>query len=376
MNNQNRQIEELDILKRAIEILAIETGVQIEIQETEVLVKGTDSYRADALLTIGPNKKDIFVEIKRHAQHINFGAIINQIQRLPGKAMFVADYINPNMAEELKQQNIQFIDTVGNAFINLDPIYILITGKKQDKKLAVHTGDHANRAFEPKGLMVTYAILTDPNLLNLPYREIAAATDVARGTVGWVINALKAGRYIHDEAKTKNRRITNYQRLLDRWVEAWPEKLKPKQFLGTFIADEPYWWQDVNIQDYDGYWGGETAGALYTHYLKPEIATVYIPKVKHTNLIRDMRFRKADGVNHLTANKVHLYTPFWPKQEAESLNTEDTFAHVQLEEKNKPDRIKADPGLVNPVLVYADLIATGDTRNIEAAKTLYDERIA
>ena len=36
----------------------------------------------------------------------------------------------------------------------------------------------------------------------------------------------------------------------------------------------------------------------------------------------------------------------------------------------------ARPGTVHPVLVYADLLATGDARCIETAKLVYDEHLA
>ncbi len=34
-----------------------------------------------------------------------------------------------------------------------------------------------------------------------------------------------------------------------------------------------------------------------------------------------------------------------------------------------------DTEIVHPLLVYADLLATGDPRNIETAKRIYDERL-
>jgi hypothetical protein len=34
------------------------------------------------------------------------------------------------------------------------------------------------------------------------------------------------------------------------------------------------------------------------------------------------------------------------------------------------------PDLVPPLLIYADLLATADDRNIETARKLYDERLA
>lgn len=39
------------------------------------------------------------------------------------------------------------------------------------------------------------------------------------------------------------------------------------------------------------------------------------------------------------------------------------------------DAATADAGLVPPVLVYADLLATNDGRNAEAARKIYGQRI-
>jgi hypothetical protein len=35
-----------------------------------------------------------------------------------------------------------------------------------------------------------------------------------------------------------------------------------------------------------------------------------------------------------------------------------------------------NPEIVHPLLVYADLLATGDARNIEIARQIYDEQLA
>lgn len=364
------------ILEKATEALKHATNIRIEIAET--LLAGQDAnFIADALLNIGPYK-GVHVEVKRHGPQAHVGTLINQIQRLPTPAVLVADYINPKMADKLKHENIQFMDTVGNAYINLEPIYIFITGKKQNKDYIAPFRNKTNRAFEPKGLMVTYGFLTNPNLLNRPFREIAAVTGVALGTVGLVVKALTAGQFIHMEARNKHRRITNYQKLLDRWVAAWPEKLRPKHHIGTFATDDPHWWKHVDIENYGGHWGGETAAALYTHYLKPEVTTAYIPLYKQAKLIGDMRLRKAEKIDLLRKTEaiVELYTPFW-LQEDEVVNP--------IEQNDTPfgnpndheylSTIK-EPGLVHPVLAYADLIATEDIRNIEVARKLYDERIA
>ncbi len=378
MNIKNPHTQDWGILGQAIEALNHVTSIRFEIQEQDTRFGANEAnFLADALINVGPYK-GIHVDVKKHAPQAHVGTLINQIQRLPAPAILVADYINPKMADKLKQENIQFMDTAGNAFINLEPIYIFITGKNQNKDYIPPIQNKPNRAFEPKGLMVTYGFLTNPNLLNQPYREIAAATDVALGTVGWVIKALTAGQFIHTEARNNRRRITNYQKLLDRWTAAWPEKLKPKHHTGTFATDDPYWWKSVDIENYEGYWGGETAAALYTHYLKPEITTAYIPIYKQAKLIGDRRLRKAKEIDHFgrTEGIVELYTPFWLLEDKKINHLEPNKTLLRNANDHEYMNTIMEPGLVHPVLAYADLIATGDARNIEAARKLYDERIA
>ena len=119
-----KETAEFEVLQQAITMVRRETGIQIQIQKTEVPVN--QGWHADALLTIGPNETEVLAETKIHATRKNIGAIIDQVQRLPGNPMLVADYVNPKMAEILKRERIQYIDTVGNAFINVDPIYICL----------------------------------------------------------------------------------------------------------------------------------------------------------------------------------------------------------------------------------------------------------
>ena len=377
MNTKNPHPQDWHVLEQAIHALTQETSIHVETQNAKNGVNGAD-FPADALIKVGPYKGIIHAVVKRHAPQAHVGTLINQIQRLPTPALLVADYINPKMADKLKQENIQFIDTAGNAFIHLEPIYIFITGKKQNKEFIRPFQNKTNRAFEPKGLMVTYGFLTNPNLLNQTYREIAAATDVALGTVGWVIGALNEGQYIYTEARNKHRRITNYQKLLDRWAAAWPEKLKPKYRIGTFVAEDPYWWKDVDVRDYEGYWGGETAAALYTNYLKPEITTAYIPLHKKAKFISDMRLRKAQEIDYFarTGAIVELYMPFWLRENEKTNLLEHNETPVRNANHDDYINTKMKAGLCHPVLAYADLIATGDARNVEAARKLYDERIA
>ncbi|WP_177420370.1 hypothetical protein [endosymbiont of Lamellibrachia barhami] len=53
-------------------------------------------------------------------------------------------------------------------------MYVYVTNSRPLERLDMPTRDGAKRAFEPKGLMVLFAFLCHPELVKVPYREIAA----------------------------------------------------------------------------------------------------------------------------------------------------------------------------------------------------------
>jgi hypothetical protein len=338
---------DFDLLTKTIAAFHNETGIELDvIQENGQLV----DIEVDAVIQFPEPGPTLAVEIKKWAQQANLGALAEQIKRLPIDGVLIADYINPSMAKKLKEMHVQFMDAAGNTFINQPPIYIHVTGNKQDQ--AFTRVKETNRAFDTTGLKVVFGFLCNPVLINTTYREIAKVTGVALGTVGWVINGLKDVGFVIEHGK--ERKLANTRKLFDRWVEAYPEKLKPKLRVGEFIADQANWWKDINIRQYGAFWGGEIAAAKYTNYLQPQIATVYLPKEAGNKLLAKAKLHKANEQATNEAGLVRIFRPFWPT---------DT-----IQENN-------DETLVHPILVYADLIETGDARNIETARMIYEQHI-
>lgn len=343
---------EQPILTQALEALEREAGLRLTVEGIEAA--GPDHRRYDAVLRIGGTR--LLAAIRKWAQQANHGALIHQIKALPERGILVADFVNPRMAEKFRAEDVQFIDTAGNAFINEPPIYIYIRGNRPEGPLGTTETrwkrvDAYGRAFAPTGLRVVYAFLRDPELVNAAYRNIAAVAGTAVGTVGWVLNDLKAQRFVADFGKRGGRRLVDYRRLLDKWTEAFPQKLRPKQILGVFQAEDADWWKDADIARFDACWGGETAAAKLTARLIPEIATVYLPAERLGALVAAHRLRKATDPRIENANLVYLVENFWAADETEI----DT---------------------VDPVLIYADLIATGDPRNRETAQIVFDRYLA
>ena len=257
------------------------------------------------------------------------------------KMLMVTEYVTPPIADLLKELNIFFIDTAGNAYINEPPLYVFIKGNKPRLTLKDKT---QKRLFKPGGLKVVFTLLNHPEMINKPYRDIAKAADVALGTIGWLIKDLKEMGFCIETGK-RNRKLVNLKNLFKRWVEAYPEQLRPKLIRERFEATNPNWWKEINLKAYGACWGGEVAAANLTGYLKPAKATIYTNE-PIGELVLKNRLRKAEQGN------VEILTLFW------------NFTYEL-----------ADRDIVPPILVYADLMATGDHRNIETAAIIYEKYI-
>lgn len=282
--------------------------------------------------------------IKIWANHAPVGMLVQQLKAMPMAGLLVADYINPVMAQKLKDHNVQFIDTAGNAYLNQLPLFIWVTGKKPQHQPARH------KAFNIPMLKIIYCALLDDTLLNTPYRNIANTADVALGAVGDALDQLKAQGFVKGTPHAKNWKLDNREKLLQKWVEQFPDKVLAKHHAGIFIADDPQWWETFDLQTVDGYWGGEVAGAQLTGYLKPKTASLYLPEDQVRPLLQTARLRKPQP---------------WELQEAGIVDIYTLVLDPPVNDKRT----------VHPLLVYTELMATDDARNMETAQKIYDQYI-
>ena len=167
---------------------------------------------------------------------------------------------------------------------------------------------------------------------------------MALGTVDWIIKELKELRFLLGMGK-RGLRLIQKEKLLQRWVTAYPEQLRPKLTLGRFRGENE-WWRQKTLDRLRAQWGGEVAAARLTQYLQPQIITIYTtPQELDQLLIKNRLKRDPTG-------DVEILKRFW-----------------------NPAEIWKYEDLVHPILIYADLLATGNERNIETAKMIYDRHI-
>lgn len=327
---------EKEILKTAREAFERQTGVKLEL-----INKGPNQKRLRLHM---PEAKALDVKVVANTTGLAYAALLYGDQQQHCEQIAVFHQTTAEMADTLRENNIQFIDTAGNCYINQPPLYLLVKGNKAQGAIKKPT---VNRVFKQTGLRVLYAMLCNPGLENETYRAIAAKTGVALGMVNWVFKDLNELGFLLETGtgRTKKVRLLNKEKLLERWIAAYAEQLRPKLILGRYRGAEG-WWQNAQLNPAQALWGGEPAAAKLTDYLKPEIITVYADKENPAGVIIPNRLKKDPHGN------VELVARFW-----------------------QPETIVPHKEMVHPVLVYADLMATGNQRNIEAARMIYDQHI-
>ncbi|MFZ2632285.1 MAG: type IV toxin-antitoxin system AbiEi family antitoxin [Desulfosalsimonadaceae bacterium] len=339
-NINHRVTGAMEILDAAKRAFAETTGCNI--QALEAAPAG--EKQPDAVLRIDTPEgatKAYYAEIKGNVIKATLGYVAEQLRRFEKPGILITRHVTPPMAERLRALNLAFIDTAGNAYINDPPLFIYIAGRK---KKDIPEKNIIGRAFRPTGLKVVFALLCQPELVNAPYRDIVQVTHVAQGTVGWVMADLKQQNYLTDRGEY-GRKLINVGKLLDVWVETYARELRPRLFIGKYDTKKIDWWKTVDWRQTNACLGAEPAAALLTDYIKPATITIYGPEEINPFLLTH-RLKKDPTGN------VELFKKFW--------------------EFDYPWDYE---GIAPPLLVYADLIATGNDRNAEAARIIYDKFI-
>jgi hypothetical protein len=312
----------------------------------------TRDDRADARLRIGKGKvaADYLVEARRGVTPATLGAVVAQLRDAAAAAgrpaLLVTDYLTPPVAEKLRGQQQQFVDAAGNAYLEAPGLLVYVVGRK----LPAAPGEtRTGKTFTANGLKVLFALLVDPELAAAPQRAIAAAAGVALGAVPGMLGDLQDAGHLLVAKKT--RRLNATKRLLDEWALAYARRLRPRTKVATYNTPNLADWKAWRIDPEQARWGGEPAAHLLVRHLKPGVLTLYTDKLPPKLMVeqRIVPAGKLEFPPYLEVRK-----PFW----------------------GKALKIDARAITVPAVLVYADLLATGDGRCIETARMIYDGYIA
>jgi hypothetical protein len=272
------------------------------------------------------------------------GLIKNQSNQLHNIPLVITQFVNRELSTLLKELNINFIDTVGNAFINISPLFIFVHGNRKTD-LPVKAIDISKKAkYKKASLQLIFTLLCNPGLENNPYREIAEYANISLGTVQLFMIQLESDGFLNRAGKY-GIELINKEELFNLWVEDYPQQIQSKYFIGRYEIKS----QNIDIENtlskFSALLGGESAAGKITSYLRPFIHTIYI-KSKVGEFILN------NGLKKNIYGNIQLYRKFW--------NFDDENSQYNL---------------VPDMLIYADLISSGDPRNIETANIIYETRI-
>ena len=323
---------EIDLLTKAAEVLKQNTGIAYIIKHSEenfghyIIFEFQDRRR----------KQEFAIEIVSNPAG---WVAYDEKAAMKNRRLLVTNYVNPNLAERFKNLGVQFIDCAGNAYINTGAIFLFVKGNKNDNARNELPTHH----FNPSGLQILFVLLCNPDFIRATYRELAARAGVALGTVAWVIRDLKAQGYVINFGN-KSRRIVKKNMLLRLWLVGYEQLLRPRLFINRYHGQQHDWW--LNAKPMHEMWGGEVAAYKLTQYLKPEIITLYTPKLSAPMVLENKLRLDPHG-------EIEVVAPFW-----------------NFEYPEKKDH------LVPPLLVYADLMMQADGRTAETAKIVYERFLA
>ena len=332
------QAKEMRVLEAAAVALHRTTGLTAEVRAEPDLPR---FRRADALLEIrtGRHRHRFIAEVKTVDRFATPALVKAQLSGRKEAPLLVAPYITRETAQRCRELRLGFLDTAGNAYLEAQGLHVWVVGEARP----LETKQAHFRALTPAGLQIAFALLCRTELLQTNYREIARAANVALGTVGPAIKDLEVRGHLQF-ARGTVRRLLNPKQLLEEWVTHYHTTLRPKLNPRRFDADTETL-AEKELKPYDAFWGGEVAVDKLTHTLKPAAFTIYA-REPIAKLVAGLRLRARP------AGPVEVLDAFW------------NFPP-------NPDR----PDLVPPLLAYADLLATHEGRNLEAARILYDRII-
>jgi len=299
----------------------------------------------DALLSI--KDEQFIVETQGEVRTSNQGLVLSQLEekkRLSNRPIIlIAEYISKKATEEFKERGINYLDIAGNAFIKCNNLIIFIEGQKKARKAKTNQ----SRAFQEAGLKILFHLLYKPEHLQDSYRKIAEKANVSIGSVSNVMAELEELNFL---LKTNDKRVLkNTTELLERWIVEYNAVLRPRivrKKMRFIDLDANRNWKNLEKQTNDGtiLWGGEPGGSLLTDNLRPEKFVVFTD-LELSELAKELRLVPAEN------GEIEVLQIFW---------------------KNDLGNTKIAPAL----LVYADLINSGFSRNIETAKQILENELS
>ncbi|MES2323330.1 MAG: type IV toxin-antitoxin system AbiEi family antitoxin [Pseudomonadota bacterium] len=331
-------------------LVALRERAAIEAEFVELEPDSPDADSADASIDIGC-ENECFRYLVVCKLLVDRKAQIDQVRRqlessIGSRGLLVAPCITRELAAHCRATGLQFIDACGNAYLRAPGLLVLITGEK---------GERGQPLRPPKGLTspavlrVVFALLSKPELVNAPLKDIANHALVSLGTAYNALEDLDRRGYLVKRGTSARRTLLERHRLMEEWVINYPTTLRTKLHARRFSAVDPLWWKNIDASELQFAWGSEVAAEKMTGYLKPATQTLYVRPTEMQNVIGELAKRHRIRLD--PDGEIEILEKFWNWES-------DTV-----------------PELAPPLLVYTELRAILDGRTNETADIIKEKFI-
>lgn len=311
--------------------------------ELDIEARCIKSKEANDLAVYTLNGKEVSVYFKNEIRPHNVPILLNQPANHP--LLVASKYITPKAKKQLKENKINYLDSYGNAYIEIPQLKIF-TEHGNGKPVMPDT----TKVFTQAGAQLIFQLLNRPVEVNETVRRLAQLSKISVGSVSKIMNGLFDEGFLVEWNNNKKYQLIRKEELLDRWIPILNEKVLPNYKIGTYSFTgnlENHW--RIRFLRPNVWWGGEPGAALLTNYLYPEKYSLFTT-LSAKEIMTDLKLVPDPN------GKITLYQPFWGNTSVASI----------MEGKNN----------VDPLIIYAQLIHSGDPRNIETAQIIYNEHIA
>lgn len=309
-------------------------------------------------------------ECKRIGTAAQLALISQQLHRHqpPSPRMLLTDHMSREQAARARLLGIEFIDASGNAFLRPNGNLIWSVGNKRrlvDQAVVIDNGriplgqlarHHIlTPALANTGSVaatkILYVLLSRPrSFADLTLRDIAYLAGVGLGTASSVINAFEQRGWLQMTERAgsqtgKKGRLREPELLLQEFTVNYAARLRERIVLRRFEVDIPL--EQMRTAMIRGsLWGGEVAADSLLGDYRPSTFTLYVDP-KDPFLMRELsaqyRLRQAPEGRFTVMER--FWQPTTPHEEA---------------------------GYVAPPLIYAELVASAQSRAIERAVEVRD----
>jgi hypothetical protein len=251
------------------------------------------------------------------------------------RVMLADWFIPPRRAQALRSSGTPFVDSVGNMWLELPGFVVDVEGRPRpaERRSADTQGDRLSR---PASLRVIFALLTSQELQQATLRDLAAACGTSLGATQATMADLTANKFVY-ASNGSHRELTRTGALADRWVSDFASRLLPKLRTISLRGPDPRWWflRRTDLVGSAAALGGEAASELLGYPLRSTSTLIY-------------------------------GRPPWGTMRKLGRLAEEGQASVVLRERFWPGDGDGE-ALAPSLLVYADLISSGEQRQLETA---------